>query len=964
MVDSVKTRAGIRKIAIDYQGIKGHLVQEAFVGTLPPQPNVRIYRIVWMDGQVGPEAQGNPGDSPTTNQSDPLIPSVTNTECDLDLEPIPTVKSIGSEFVPCVIAVYRELIRDYADCGYDQRNKIWHRLMSAMKFSLAAVREAYTRRRRRRPMKSKRELQKAENAMEDEEASDARAIKKAIRLVVEGCASKATKVLDQEVIERKLSDEETIAKLKTLHPYSERTFHLPADAPALAILSTQELREAGRRLAKGAAPGPSGTTDGIVRILLDDEVCCSALCHMLLDVINGKVADEVMTRLKRARLVAIPKADGGIRPVAVGEMFLKLAEVVMLQKYERSLGTLFAPWQYGVSQKSGCESIVHQLQESYMKGEKILSIDLCNAFNSPYRDHIADSLYSYATLRPFQRLFHAQYSKPSELLFYGKDGTLHGTVSSSRGVRQGSPLSSFLFCTFMQPMLATLALEYPTLKIFAYIDDINLVSDDADLLTKAFYRLWDLLGERDVQLANRKCVWFGGREGREIPETLKMAGVNSESDALKALGAYIGENERVSNLLLRNLRKHKTIFRRLRRMGANNVSCLILSKCVNVRQRYQIRTHAPEASGEMAKEFDSEVEDVLKAWLGPLTSDQVEWARLPLSMGGLGLSSTDSIRVAAYEASQHAALEQQKKFSAQVATCDASTVAAVPEEESAEKAVHKAIKTRLCETKKTAQIMQATTRKGSYSWLHATERFIPTRQYTLAVMPRLGICHPELPSSFLCPGCKTEINGETALTHVPGCVRCTGTNSTTKHNCLIRYIYDLCMKAGIPCEREPRQFSSYTCLGCSEVISEERKREHATACKGSALHRSGPDLVVYWATGEIFYDLTVVHELAPSILGTKPAKALQDAITRKRTKYVATKILREDNFRCLPILASGSLHANTRELLHILAEKSSMNPQAVERDFALHLQELNGAVLNCQLRRFLEPRTEEDTYGF
>ena len=202
--------------------------------------------------------------------------------------------------------------------------------------------------------------------------------------------------------------------MKTLHPYSERTFHLPADAPALAILSTQELREAGRRLAKGAAPGPSGTTDGIVRILLDDEVCCSALCHMLLDVINGKVADEVMTRLKRARLVAIPKADGGIRPVAVGEMFLKLAEVVMLQKYERSLGTLFAPWQYRVSQKSGCESIVHQLQESYMKGEKILSIDLCNAFNSPYRDHIADSLYSYATLRPFQRLFHAQYSKPSE----------------------------------------------------------------------------------------------------------------------------------------------------------------------------------------------------------------------------------------------------------------------------------------------------------------------------------------------------------------------------------------------------------------------------------------------------------------------------------------------------------------------------------------------------------------------
>ena len=87
-------------------------------------------------------------------------------------------------------------------------------------------------------------------------------------------------------------------------------------------------------------------------------------------------------------------------------------------------------------------------------------------------------------------------------------------------------------------------------------------------------------------------------------QRLKMAGVNSESDALKALGAYIGENERVSNLLLRNLRKHKTIFRRLRRMGANNVSCLILSKCVNVRQRYQIRCTGRRVCGESSTQGD------------------------------------------------------------------------------------------------------------------------------------------------------------------------------------------------------------------------------------------------------------------------------------------------------------------------------------------------------------------------
>ena len=68
----------------------------------------------------------------------------------------------------------------------------------------------------------------------------------------------------------------------------------------------------------------------------------------------------------------------------------------------------------------------------------------------------------------------------------GSDGKLHDKVFSTAGVRQGSPLSTLLFCTMMQPILATLALEFPSIKIFAYIDDITFASDDPALLTKAF----------------------------------------------------------------------------------------------------------------------------------------------------------------------------------------------------------------------------------------------------------------------------------------------------------------------------------------------------------------------------------------------------------------------------------------------------------------------------------------------
>ena len=180
-----------------------------------------------------------------------------------------------------------------------------------------------------------------------------------------------------------------------------------------------------------------------------------------------------MIRVKRARLVAIPKKNGGVRPIAIGETLLKLAELVLFQRYEGTLQSLFQPSQQGILSKSGCERVVHELRSLYEQGHAILSIDLRNAFNAPSRDEIAKAVFGFATLRPFHRLFGAEYAEPTELLFYGSRGQLSGVVHSESGVRQGSPMSTLLFCSFLQPILETLIQEFPMLKIHAYIDDIN-----------------------------------------------------------------------------------------------------------------------------------------------------------------------------------------------------------------------------------------------------------------------------------------------------------------------------------------------------------------------------------------------------------------------------------------------------------------------------------------------------------
>ena len=143
------------------------------------------------------------------------------------------------------------------------------------------------------------------------------------------------------------------------------------------------------------------------------------------------------------------------------------------------------------------------------------------------------------------------------------------------------------------------------------------------------------------------------------------------------------------------------------------------------------------------------------------------------------------------------------------------------------------IQTNLLKNKEWAPTIKACSKKGSYEWLIGNRKIIPSHIYTLNIMSRLKISHPQLPNSLLCPGCKKLLSSSEALAHIPGCVKCAGHNVTTKHHALVRYLYELCLRAGLPCEREPRQFSYYECSACAATIHPENKTEHARTCVGS-----------------------------------------------------------------------------------------------------------------------------------
>ena len=206
------------------------------------------------------------------------------------------------------------------------------------------------------------------------------------------------------------------------------------------------------------------------------------------------------------------------------------------------------------------------------------------------------------------------------------------------------------------------------------------------------------------------------------------------------------------------------------------------------------------------------------------------------------------------------------------------------------------------------------------------------------------------------------LTSENAITHVTGCVKCTGNNASSKHHAMVKRLHELCAKAGIPCELEPRHLSSYKCAACGDTIEGDRKVEHQRTCGTASFHRSGPDLAIHWASGVMYYDFTIVHELSQSNLSRTGTQLMKDAISRKVKTYVASGLLNSSQFQCVPILSGGAMHTKTKQLIHALADACGYERNSTVQDFTLRLQELNGAVALSQLKKYLVSPLDEDSF--
>ena len=459
-------------------------------------------------------------------------------------------------------------------------------------------------------------------------------------------------------------DHEIVTALRAKHPPAPDDQLLPPPPtntdPAPLTASEADVEAAITSMQSGSAAGLDGIRALHLQQLVSREAAESgrrlirSLTRLTNLLLQGAAPQCAREALFGATLCAITKRDGGLRPIAVGSIYRRLACRIAARHVTAAVGEKLRPIQLGVGTPQGCEAAVHATREfltvaaSATTPHLLVKVDIRNAFNTVRRDvFLTQARTRVPAVYPMLR---NMYGEPTPLLIGGQ------TIASCSGVQQGDPLGPAAFALALDPVIRTM--QSP-LNVW-YLDD-GTIGGPAEQVAADLAVLAEVLPTIGLELNTKKCeVAFSGPVPslplRTSLHTTLPELVETQPNELTLLGSPLTE----AALPAATNRAAATIKRmcsRISRLDAHTGLFLLVHFTAAPRLTYLLRSAPLYREQGPLLSVDRAVRETLSAVTNTVIDDEAwEQASLPLRFGGLGVRPVTELALPCHLASLHACL--------------------------------------------------------------------------------------------------------------------------------------------------------------------------------------------------------------------------------------------------------------------------------------------------------------------
>jgi exonuclease III len=325
--------------------------------------------------------------------------------------------------------------------------------------------------------------------------------------------------------------------------------------------TTEEVRQALADAKVVSAPGPSGQTISIFKLLFMHAPSLMTQALNQLVFVPSLVSEKEIIWVQERKVIYIPKkpvpqSPGDYRPLSMLEVLYKIPSRILARRLTKVLPKLIGPHQHGFMQQKGIQEpsilATHLIEEADKKNKplQLVSVDIEKAFDNVGHSVITQALRAFGVPEIMVQALR-QYTLVgfARVEVNGRRGIL---ITIRTGTGQGDPLSSILFLLATEPLNRVLVAEHgemmyetneglkPGPQIFADDDllPLSLPTPDSILPILDTYDEYTSVCGMKVNLKKTAALCINTPQ--DITDKLHELNIETP-EHIKHLGIYLGK---------------------------------------------------------------------------------------------------------------------------------------------------------------------------------------------------------------------------------------------------------------------------------------------------------------------------------------------------------------------------------------------------------------------------------------